>query len=70
MTPADLMAFAQARHGARWMRPLAAETGYSVSHLWRIAREGRPVSGRLARAVGLLRPKSKPRRRPLPTPPR
>lgn len=61
MTPAELIALATARHGEHWYGPLAEETGYSFSHLWRIANEGRPVGRKLELAVKNLRPrKAKP----------
>lgn len=57
MTPAELIEFATNRHGEEspWV-PLAAETGYSVSHLWRCAYEERPISAKLEKTLRLLRP--------------
>ena len=60
MTPAELIAFATARHGPKWYGPLAAETDYSFSHLWRIANEGRPVGRKLEKAIKRLRPLATP----------
>ncbi len=57
MTPEQLIAFGEERHGEMWIPPLAKETGYSFSHLWRIANENRPVSDKLARTLDLLRRK-------------
>ena len=56
MTPDELIAFATARHGDHWYGPLAEDTGYSFSHLWRIANGERPVGKKLALAVKNLRP--------------
>lgn len=59
MTPAELATLAEQRHGPSWYSPLAEETGWSVSHLWRIAHEGRPVSPKLEKAIRNLKPKRK-----------
>jgi hypothetical protein len=57
MTPAELTTFAAKRHGSNWYGPMADETGYSFSHLWRIAHEGRPVGKKLELAIKNLKPR-------------
>lgn len=37
MTPANFIAFAQARHGEQWIQPMADETGYSYDQIYGIA---------------------------------
>jgi hypothetical protein len=61
MTPAEFIAFAQARHGEHFIQPIADETEYSYAQIYAIAKRGRPVGKRLARIVSEL-PK-KPRKR-------
>ena len=58
MTPAELIAFATARHGPHWYGPLSKETDYSFSHLWRIANEDRKVGRKLEKAIKRLKPRS------------
>ncbi len=58
MTPTDFITFAQARHGDKWIQPMADETGYSYDQLYGIAHRGRPVGKRLAIIVSKL-PKKK-----------
>lgn len=62
MTPAEFIAFAQARHGKYWIQPMADETGYSYDQIYGIAKRGRPVSERLAIIVNGLPAKPKKRK--------
>ncbi len=62
MTPAEFAAFGKARHGDRWIKPLAQELGFHFTTIWRIARGKREVSREIEQAARLL-PK-KPRRKP------
>jgi hypothetical protein len=62
MTPAEFIAFAQARHGKKWIQPMADETGYSYAQLYSIAHRGRRVTERLAKTVSLLPKKPKKRK--------
>jgi hypothetical protein len=59
MTPTEFIAFAQARHGDLWIRPIAEETGCSYAQIWGIVHRGRPVSKRLAIIVKALPKKRK-----------
>ncbi len=62
MTPEELTAIGQARHGeTKWIRPLAEELGFHRSTVWKAANGVIPVSRDLANAVKLL-PKRKVRR--------
>jgi hypothetical protein len=61
MTPTDFIAFAQARHGEKWIQPMADETGYSYAQLYGIAHRGRPMGRRLVVIV-----KGLPSRKPQP----
>jgi hypothetical protein len=54
MTPANFIAFAQTRHGERWIQPMAEETDYSFAQIYGIAKRGRRVTKRLARIVSEL----------------
>jgi hypothetical protein len=54
MTPAAFIAFAQGRHGEKWIKPMADETGYSYDQIYGIAHRGRPVGKRLEMIVGKL----------------
>lgn len=58
MTPAEFIAYAQGRHGEKWIQPMADETGYSYAQLYGIAHRGRPVGKRLEIIVKTL-PKRK-----------
>jgi hypothetical protein len=62
MTPAEFIAFAQARHGPHWYQPMADETGYGYDQIYGIANRGRRVTKRLARTVSLLPKKPKKRK--------
>jgi hypothetical protein len=54
MTPADFIAFAQARHGEHFIQPIADETGYSYAQIYGIVHRGRRVTERLEKTIGLL----------------
>jgi hypothetical protein len=51
----ELERFAAKRHGPLWIAPLAAETGYSFSGLWRIVNRDGPIPRRLEREIQRLR---------------
>ena len=40
MTPFEFVAFAQGRHGEKWIQPMADETGYSYDQIYGIAHRG------------------------------
>ena len=40
MTPAEFIAFAQARHGEKWIQPMAEETDYSYDQIYGIVHRG------------------------------
>jgi hypothetical protein len=60
MTLAEFIAFAQARHGEQWIKPMAEETGYAYHGPYNIVVSGMPVSKRLAIIVSKL-PKKPPK---------
>jgi hypothetical protein len=57
MSPDELVAFGKARYGEHWCGPLADETGWSFSHLWRIANGERRVSRKLEKSLRNLGPR-------------
>lgn len=57
MTQNELTAFFEQRHGQKWYGAAAKETGYSFSHLWRIANDDRKVSRKLEIAIRNLKPR-------------
>ena len=57
MTPDDIIAFGKARHGRYWITPLAEETGYSYTQLWRVVTRGKPITRRLVLEIERLKAK-------------
>lgn len=62
MTPKELIAFGESRHGTRWIGPLADELGYSFSQVWRVAYDGAPATRRLVLELERVK-KRKPKKR-------
>jgi hypothetical protein len=54
VTNEELIKFGTRRHGPLWVAPLAAETGYSFSGLWRVSNRHGPIPARLEREIARL----------------
>ncbi len=55
MTPADIIALGEARHGKPWLKKLALDLEYSTSQLWRVVYDGAPMTNRMKRKLEKLK---------------